>query len=650
MADNQLFKELLKPDILKIGWHLAQGDSRDDFVRDPVGYADYAANLSARLGFVIKQIQSGRYRPRHLIEVDIPKSGLSVRPGNVLPIEEASILHAAVYLLAPKLDKKLSKSVYSYRLHRDWKKKAQKGRSMFREVEIEIPFLKGRTIRKISLFDAWYERWPAFEDDAKKQWKTNRYTHLTKTDIFSFFEHIDLRFLQDSIRAQLRTEEEKLLQLVFTILNSWTRAASTGMPINRGIPQGNEVSSFFGNIVLIPLDRALDKFCKESNGWWARYVDDIKVYTRSEKDARRVVFVINESLRQMHLNLQGSKTEILFGEDLKKEHDNDKLDKVNAACSRIQKLSNVQASQKEITKELRGISPYFRDFTRRSISTIFRMKSKENRLFRRLLAAYGAAGRTRKGLSETIYTVISELPDLRVLKSSLAYLKKLGIKYHDDIVDKLLKLLEDDILLFPYQKAAVLEALIELHPNDSKNISSRVRKFAFGTNLRKFSHWLVIQKAIEVIAVYPYRDNHIPKISDTFSNHEHPLVRRAAIMLLPRSNTEVRKRLNEYSRHPDHGVSSLANYLVRLSTDTKYAMQELDRFKKMNCSDNAIIHRIHVLYAASVSDKSEIAKKVNETSQCFARSKSSKIKWHKAEIEKRTMWPDVISNSQEGSQ
>ncbi len=42
---------------------------------------------------------------------------------------------------------------------------------MFREAEIEIPFLRGSTIRKISPFDAWYERWPAFEDDAKNNGK-----------------------------------------------------------------------------------------------------------------------------------------------------------------------------------------------------------------------------------------------------------------------------------------------------------------------------------------------------------------------------------------------------------------------------------------------------------------------------------------------
>ena len=152
---------------MKIGWHLAQGDSRDDFVLDPIGNADFAAGLTERLAYLIEQVQNSRYRPRHLLEVDIPKSGLAVRPGNVLPIEEASLLHAIIYLLAPVLDKKLDPSVYSYRLHPDWKKKAQKNESMFRESQVDFPFLRQPTLRSINVFEAWYERWPAFEEDAK---------------------------------------------------------------------------------------------------------------------------------------------------------------------------------------------------------------------------------------------------------------------------------------------------------------------------------------------------------------------------------------------------------------------------------------------------------------------------------------------------
>jgi len=116
------------------------------------------------------------------------------------------------------------------------------------------------------------------------------YTHLTKTDITAYFENIDLGLLEILIRSLLKREEDKIIQLLFRILDAWTRMTSTGTPIGRGIPQGNEVSSFLGNIYLIPLDRELIRFCKEHNGKWFRYVDDVKVFTRSEEDARSNCF------------------------------------------------------------------------------------------------------------------------------------------------------------------------------------------------------------------------------------------------------------------------------------------------------------------------------------------------------------------------
>ena len=45
MARDALFKKLCTTETLQLGWHLAQADSRDDFFRDPVRYADFAASL-----------------------------------------------------------------------------------------------------------------------------------------------------------------------------------------------------------------------------------------------------------------------------------------------------------------------------------------------------------------------------------------------------------------------------------------------------------------------------------------------------------------------------------------------------------------------------------------------------------------------------
>ena len=238
MANDQLFRLLCTPEVLKVGWHLAQSDSRDDFVLDPVGYADFASSLSERLEHLAEEVESNRYRPRHLLDIDIPKSGLSVRPGNVLPIEEAVLLHAIVYLLAQKLDGALAKGVYSYRLHKDWVKRVKRGQSLFHEGGNEIPFLKDKTIRKIDPIEPWYTAWPDFDAQTARAFTELGCTHLTKTDITAYFENVDLGILEAEVRSLLRRDEDAIVETLFRILSGWTRVTSTARQLAEASRRG----------------------------------------------------------------------------------------------------------------------------------------------------------------------------------------------------------------------------------------------------------------------------------------------------------------------------------------------------------------------------------------------------------------------------
>ncbi|OQA01908.1 MAG: Reverse transcriptase (RNA-dependent DNA polymerase) [Planctomycetes bacterium ADurb.Bin401] len=454
MNQNQLFKQLCSQEIILTGWHLAHADSRDNFVLDPVGHVDFTSHLDERLKHLVEQVQTHRYRPRHLTDIDLPKSGLSVRPGNVLPIEESILLHAITCLIAPLLDKQLDKRVYSYRLHPDWKKRVKKRTSLFRESKIEFPFLRRATIRSISPFDAWYERWPEFEA-ASRTCTQDGFTHLTKTDITAYFENIDLRLLETQIRSLLKGREEKIIHLLFRILEGWTRDTITGTPIGRGIPQGNEISSFLGNIYLIPLDKELIKFCRQHNAKWFRYVDDVKVFTKSEEDARQAVFIINDSLRSLHLNLQGSKTEILSDKKLTEELDDSEIKKVDDAFEKIKSLNpDKQNNSKKISEYLRNTGTFVSRFRRNLPESVKNLSGKNNRLFRRLMTIYGHCRRAH--LKKSAFTALKELPDLRILEKSLTYLSQLDYGTHDEIADTLFKMLESRQLPFPYQTGSVL--------------------------------------------------------------------------------------------------------------------------------------------------------------------------------------------------
>ena len=646
MSHNKLFKQLCRPETMLTGWHLAHVDSRDNFVLDPVGYIDFGSNLDERLKHLIEQVQTYRYRPRHLLEIDLPKSGLSVRPGNVLPIEESILLHAITYLLAPILDRKLDKSVYSCRLHPDWKKRVQKRDSLFRESPVDFPFLRRATVRSISPFDAWYERWPEFEKAAIDACTQEGYTHLTKTDITAYFENIDLSLLEIQMRSLLKREEDKVIQLLFRILDGWTLMTSTGTPVGRGIPQGNEVSSFLGNIYLIPLDRELIRFCKKHNGKWFRYVDDVKVFTRSKEDARQAVFVINNALRTLHLNLQGSKTEILSGDMLIEEMDNSDLDNVEEVFEKIQKI-NPQKSKntKIITTHLQELSRYVSRFRRNPQKAVRNLNEKQNRLFRRLMTIYGFCGRPH--LYKTAMTALSELPDLRILEKSLTYFSQLDYSTHDTIVDDLFQMLETRQLPFPYQTGSVLETIAQMHPRESRNVASRARKYSLVTK----QDWFVIQKALEVISVYPYKSDNAHRLANKYLASSNPMVRRASCVLLLRSpKIKVRKQLNELIYHPDQNLSLLALYFLRLQQDRQFAQQELSRIKQRKHTDLSMQYALPCLYAMGASEDRYIATSVSTYIQKSFKSRSNKLNWHRDILLHTLRWTQKGANMTEGSE
>lgn len=634
MAHDQLFKELCKPDVMQVGWHLAQRDSRDDFVTDPVGHADFASNLKDRLRHVVEQVETLRYRPRHLLEIDIPKSGLSVRPGNVLPIEEASLLHAIIYLLAPHLDKKLDASVFSYRLHPDWKKKVKKRETLFRESPVEFPFLRKETLRSITPFEAWYELWPDFEAKTIKAYTDEGYTHLTKTDIAAYFENIDLRLLEGQIRTLLKREEERILHVLFRVLEGWTRVTSTGSPIGRGIPQGNEISSFLGNLYLVPLDRALNSFCKRRDAKWFRYVDDVKVFTKSEHDAREAVFVVNDALRALHLNLQGSKTVILSGELLKYELTNEDIDSVDDAIQNVRKLNPLRVKDRAlITKHLKPLASVRSRFTSGLPDSVMSLDGKQNRLFRRLMTLYGKCKRPH--FRKAAMTALRQLPDMRVLQKSLTYMSQLDWKTHDETLDELFAVLETGELPFPYQAAMVLDTVAKLQPTDANNVASRVRSYA----LTNKEHWLVIQRALEVISVFPYQDRFALTLARKFLKHTHPMVRRAACVLLTRSpKDQLRKELAALIYHADPGVNRLALYLQRFIEDKPFARQELTRLRKGSSTEFTFQRNVHRLFSLAATEDQPIAAELNGYVDRLPATKSQRNLWLRRSLIETTDW------------
>lgn len=577
-----------------------------------------------RFRFVIEQLRHSRLRVGRVIDIDLPKTAYSVRPGSVLPIEEAMILHAAIYLIAPKLDRKLHKHVYSYRLQPDWERRVKRADSMFGEGNADdIPFLKNKTIRSFAIDEPWYQAWPEFDAEGVRAVHELGFRFLTKTDISAYFENIDLQLLESLLREWL-PQEVTLVELIMRILNSWTRRTTAGVPIGRGIPQGNDISSFLGNLFLIPLDRALDAFSKSRGVTWFRYVDDVKVFTKTYDDARDAVFVINDALRHLHLNLQGSKTKILQGDTLEAELFDPELATVNDLISQMQPLVKAKAwDRKKMTLVIRRASPVASLFTRRLPDGVCDLDGRTSRLFRRTLTLYGMGRRPQ--LRRAAVEALKHLPDFRMLRSILQYLRKLEYSQHDLIVPELLAMIADGKLPFPYQVAAVLDALGDFHPSSTKEIASRMR----GLVQDRRSHWYVRQKALEVISVWPYREHYVPVLFEAALGDEHPWVRRASMLLLARGTVEfVRQRVARLVYHADSEVSRIALYWQAHLSDPDAANKAITAMRHGDPTDAAFNRNIAKMYLLRCSHDERVGKRLHEHVELYRRSHSERIRWH----------------------
>ena len=632
--DDTLFRELCRPDTLKLGWHMAHLDSRDDFVNDAASYEDFALQLNQHLDHLLVEIKTRRYRPRYLTEVEVPKDGLSVRPGNVLPIEEAVVLNAITCLLAPKLDKELCKEVHSYRLHENWRKRIKKSKSWFNNSDLEIPFLKNRTIRKLSPFTSWYDAWPEFDRVRVEAAREKGYKFVTRTDIVSYFENIDLGILEAQLRSLL-PKQNAIVELLMRILHSWTRETSTGTTVGRGIPQGNDVSAFLANLYLIPLDDALSDFCQKHKAVWFRYVDDVEVYSKEYSSARDVVLVINDELRSLHLNLQGSKTKIESGQELEDSLSAVEIDTINAVIEELQKCKSHQSVEsKKLDNTLAELTPIAQPFSSSLPQSVRNLTKIQSRTLRRLMTAYGMAG--REDLREVAIEALREPPELRMLQKALKYLQQLPVTNHEEIADELVRWVERGLFPLPYHNAAVIETIKWLHPsNGGKGIGGRIVKSV----LKNKGNWLVIQKGAEALLSLPYREDHVFANAQKLLSNEHPFVRRAAVMLLTRGpKQKVRNTIASLVYHPDPSINRLALMWASILKDDSSTFKKYDVLGRGFRNANEFVVKIPHLWLIRCSQDKSVVSRLRQELKRYTNSLGNKVDWHITQLLSKTNW------------
>ncbi len=372
---RDLYKNLYDPSVLKIAANYVHDDKKDDFIPDVFRNQDYIFNLQENLQRLAQSLKNGSYRPRQMKEIDVPKSGLAVRPGSTLDIEDHIVFFAIAYLLAPVMDRILPENVFHFRV----KKKGERPHpeKLFQN---QGPILVRKVLRQQArIFKDWYEAWPEFVAEAQSIYEKEGFTIMVESDISAYFENISHPLLADILR-QYAPQQLRLINLLMEMLAVWTTPSLTGVRPQRGIPQGNEVSSWLGTLYLVEMDAELLKLQRKGLIKYVRYVDDIKIFTKDRKTARSVIFVINRILRCLHLNMQSAKTQIFEGGEVREQLYDERVEQVTKI------IDDLPEDPAKITREQKQnaiavVRPVFKKY----LAYKREMEKKDLRLFKRTL-------------------------------------------------------------------------------------------------------------------------------------------------------------------------------------------------------------------------------------------------------------------------
>jgi RNA-directed DNA polymerase len=211
-----------------------------------------------------EQLLAGTYQPQPVKRAEIPKPGGGTRQLGIPTVVDRFIQQCLLQVLQPQFDPTFSEHSYGFR----------PGRSAHQAVRAAQRYIQsGR-------------RWVADVDLAK------------------FFDRVNHDVLME--RLSRRIADGRALRLIRRYLVAGIMADGVTVERHEGTPQGGPLSPLLANVLLDEVDRELEK----RGLAFARYADDLNVYTRSRRAADDAMVTLKRRLARLRLQVNEAKSTV----------------------------------------------------------------------------------------------------------------------------------------------------------------------------------------------------------------------------------------------------------------------------------------------------------------------------------------------------